>query len=75
MFEDAPAGIKAGKASGALAVIGLATTYDPETVKRAGADYVVHDMTSISVGGYDRATGLLQIVIKNPIYTPHNVLV
>lgn len=74
VFEDAPAGIKAGKASGALAVIGLATTYDPETVKRAGADYVVHDMRSITLADYDQETGVLKIIIKNPIYTPHDVL-
>lgn len=70
VFEDAPAGIRAGKASGAQAVVGLATTYDAETVKRAGADYVIPDMTHVRVLGYDEMTGMLEIGIYEPIYTP-----
>lgn len=71
IFEDAPAGIEAAKRAGAQAVIGLATTYtNASVVLEAGADYVVQDMRSIHVVGYDSNTKTLQILLDNPIYTP-----
>lgn len=48
VFEDAPSGIKAGKAAGAV-VIGLATTFDAQTVRDAGADVVVPDLTHVQL--------------------------
>lgn len=71
IFEDAPAGIEAAKRAGAQAVIGLATTYtNASVVLEAGADYVVQDMRSVHVVGYDSNTKTLQILLDNPIYTP-----
>ena len=46
VVEDAPAGIHAGKASGAR-VIGLLTTIERQEVMDAGADWVVRNCTDI----------------------------
>lgn len=69
VFEDAPAGILAGKNSGAI-VIGLATTYSPERVFEAGADYVVSDLRSISIKTYDAYSKQVVLEIHDPIFTP-----
>lgn len=50
VLEDAPAGVKAGKAAGCM-VLGLATTHSVESVKAAGADWVVKDLGSFKVLG------------------------
>lgn len=57
VFEDAPAGVSAGKAAGCV-VLGLATTHEIGRVRGAGADYVVKDLRSVSVkaganGGFE----------------------
>ncbi|KAK9378286.1 HAD-like domain-containing protein [Kockiozyma suomiensis] len=49
VFEDAPAGIRAGKAAGAT-VIGITSTHSKEAVEEAGADYVIADLTYVKVG-------------------------
>ncbi|CAI4506470.1 AVI_1a_G0023640.mRNA.1.CDS.1 [Saccharomyces cerevisiae] len=48
VFEDAPVGIKAGKAMGAITV-GITSSYDKSVLFDAGADYVVCDLTQVSV--------------------------
>ncbi|KAJ1642446.1 hypothetical protein J3B02_002480 [Coemansia erecta] len=48
VFEDAPAGIKAGVDAGAL-VIGVRTLLDHESLKHAGALFTVKDMTKVRV--------------------------
>lgn len=50
VFEDAPAGVRAGKAAGCM-VLGLATTHDRARLKDAGADWVVQDLTSVELVG------------------------
>jgi sugar-phosphatase len=45
-FEDAPAGVAAGKAAGAM-VIGVTTNYDPKHL--AEADVTIPDLRSIQV--------------------------
>lgn len=50
VFEDAPAGVRAGKAAGCM-VLGLATTHDRERLKDAGADWVVKDLRSVELVG------------------------
>ena len=45
VFEDAPAGIRAGKAAGAR-VIALQTTERDEFLRQAGADWIVKDCDS-----------------------------
>lgn len=53
VIEDAPAGVRAGKASGAR-VLGLLTTLPRNEVMAAGADWIVNDCSAVtvdSVGG------------------------
>ncbi|KAK9365944.1 HAD-like domain-containing protein [Lipomyces kononenkoae] len=48
VFEDAPAGIRAGKAAGAV-VIGIVSTHSKDEVVDAGADFVVTDLSDIDI--------------------------
>lgn len=48
VFEDAPVGIEAGKANGSI-VVGLTSTYDKNLLFDSGADYVIEDLTQISI--------------------------
>jgi sugar-phosphatase len=48
VFEDAPAGIRSGKASGAR-VIALQTTEGDAFLRDAGADWIVKDCDSVRV--------------------------
>jgi mannitol-1-/sugar-/sorbitol-6-phosphatase len=48
VFEDAPAGIRAGKAAGAR-VIALQTTERDGLLREAGADWIVKDCASVRV--------------------------
>lgn len=62
VVEDAPAGIRAGKAAG-FRVIGLATTHTLEQVREAGADWIVQDLRSIKLKALE--TGIAKIAISN----------
>lgn len=53
VVEDAPAGIRAGKAAGAR-VIACRTTSPEQELREAGADWIVEDCKSISVFGLNR---------------------
>ena len=48
VIEDAPAGIRAGKAAGAR-VVALRTTAGDEELREAGADWIVDDCADLSV--------------------------
>ncbi|KAF6233945.1 hypothetical protein HO173_007775 [Letharia columbiana] len=48
--EDAPAGVKAGKAAGCM-VLGLATTHGVDQLRDAGADWIIEDLTCVKVAG------------------------
>jgi len=50
VFEDAPAGIRAGKGAGAK-VIALQTTERDRFLREAGADWIVKDCASVRVSG------------------------
>ncbi|KAL8657711.1 MAG: hypothetical protein Q9226_001634 [Calogaya cf. arnoldii] len=50
VIEDAPAGIRAGKAAG-CEVLALATTHDVERLRVAGADWIVKDLNSVRILG------------------------
>lgn len=62
VLEDAPSGIKAGKAAG-FTVIALTTTHSLEKLRDAGADLIVADLRSVSVKGV--VDGRVQIEVKN----------
>ncbi|KAK9474655.1 HAD-like domain-containing protein [Dipodascopsis tothii] len=48
VFEDAPAGVRAGNAAGCV-TIALCTTNSREAVAAAGATYIVKDLSSVEV--------------------------
>ena len=60
VLEDAPSGIKAGKAAG-FTVIALTTTHTLEQLQAAGADIIVEDLNSIKVKSVSE--GRLQLEI------------
>ncbi len=52
MLEDAPAGIRAGKAAGCK-VLAVVTSHSAEQVLAAGPDWVVRDLDSVRVVGVE----------------------
>ncbi|KAI9890113.1 MAG: hypothetical protein M1814_004512 [Vezdaea aestivalis] len=62
VLEDAPSGIKAGKAAGCL-VVGLLTTHGEDEVRAAGADWIVNDLEGVVVGGWDSDSGCITVEI------------
>lgn len=48
MVEDAPAGIRAGKAAG-CDVLAVVTTHSIARIQDAGADWIVQDLRSVKV--------------------------
>ncbi|ODV96499.1 hypothetical protein PACTADRAFT_49832 [Pachysolen tannophilus NRRL Y-2460] len=60
VFEDAPAGIKAGLASGAI-VIGITSSFDRDVLIEAGANYVVKDLSSVVVKNINDTSFTLEI--------------
>lgn len=66
VVEDAPAGVRAGKAAG-FKVIALATTHDIGRLREAGADWIVGDMRSVTMAGWDSKTGLVSIEVRNAL--------
>jgi sugar-phosphatase len=63
VFEDAPAGIRSGKAAGAL-VIALPTTSPEAELADAGADWVISGYADLSVTGPQNGIKALKINIK-----------
>jgi glycerol-1-phosphatase len=66
VFEDAPAGVRSGKAAG-YTVVGLFTTHTIEQLVEAGADYIVQDMRSVTLRSWDKTTGEGEIEIVNAL--------
>ncbi|KAH7080488.1 HAD-like domain-containing protein [Paraphoma chrysanthemicola] len=64
VFEDAPAGVRSGKAAG-FTVVALHTTHKLEQLVEAGADFVVQDMRSVIFKSYD--SGVVQLEITNAL--------
>lgn len=62
VLEDSPAGVRAGKAAGCR-VVGLTTTHSAQQVKEAGADWIVEDLSSVTLRAWDETTGKLQVEI------------
>lgn len=60
VFEDAPAGIRSGKAARAR-VVAFQTTERDELLRESGADWIVKDASAVRVGGAanDNAIALL----------------
>jgi mannitol-1-/sugar-/sorbitol-6-phosphatase len=60
VFEDAPAGIRAGKAAGGR-VIALQTTERDPLLREAGAHWIVKDLASVRVGEAPASDNVLLI--------------
>ena len=58
VVEDAPAGVRAGHASGAR-VIAFTTVVRPDELLEAGADWLVPDCSGISLRNADAGLGLV----------------
>lgn len=66
VLEDAPAGVRAGKAAG-FRVVALATTHKIGELKAAGADWIVRDMKSVKFLGFDGRAGDVSIEIRDAL--------
>jgi len=64
VFEDAPAGVRAGKAAGALVVAFRTTATDPE-LETAGADWIVLGCSSLSVVESDHGSDLVSLCLND----------
>ena len=60
VLEDAPSGIKAGKAAG-FKVLALASTHTLGQLRDAGADWIVKDLESVEVKGVEGGRVTLEI--------------
>ena len=68
VVEDAPAGVRAGKAAGCR-VIGLLTTHPIAQLIDAGADWIIKDLQSIRYLGEDANQGI-KIEISDSLRSP-----
>lgn len=66
VLEDAPAGVRAGKAAG-FKVVALATTHSVEQLRDAGADWIVEDMRSVTMTGFDGKTSKVSVEVRNAL--------
>lgn len=62
VLEDAPAGIRAAKAAG-CEVVALSTTHDIEQLRNAGADWIIRDLRSFKILGYDPVNGTVSVQV------------
>ena len=63
VFEDAPAGIRSGKAAGAL-VIATRTTSPDSELEEAGADWILPAYENLSVNRSDHGSNMLRLFLK-----------
>ncbi|CCH63137.1 hypothetical protein TBLA_0J01410 [Henningerozyma blattae CBS 6284] len=73
VFEDAPAGIVAGKAAGCK-IVGIATTFDKDFLIEKGCDIIVKNHESIKVGGYDPVTDEVEFIFEDYLYAKDDLL-
>jgi len=66
VLEDAPAGVRAGKAAG-YRVVALATTHAVSQLKEAGADWIVRDMSSVTLERWDAKGKVVSVRIADAL--------
>jgi len=49
-------------------IVGICSTYDPEKVKRSGADIVVDDLSSFEIESYNPETDEFKVLVKEYHY-------
>jgi glycerol-1-phosphatase len=62
VFEDAVAGVRAGKGAGAI-VIAVLETHAREALEEAGADYIIENLDEVSIRNGD--SGGIVIELRN----------
>lgn len=65
VIEDAPSGIKAGKAAG-FKVLALQTTHTIQQLRDAGADWIVKDLRSVQLKSWNKG-GKVEIEVKDTL--------
>ncbi|OJD18824.1 hypothetical protein AJ78_01156 [Emergomyces pasteurianus Ep9510] len=63
VLEDAPSGIRAGKAAG-FKVVAVVTSHKIDELKEAGADWIVQDLRSVTLKG---CNGKVEVEISNAL--------
>jgi len=63
VFEDAPAGIRAGKAAGARVIALRSTSPDPE-LEQAGADWILPSYDNLTVVASDHGSNRLKLLLQ-----------
>jgi len=66
VFEDAPAGIRAGKAAG-FTVIALHTSHTLDQLQEAGPDVIIRDMRSVVLKAWDKTTGEAKVEVSDAL--------
>ncbi|GAB7366060.1 hypothetical protein MBLNU230_g7627t1 [Neophaeotheca triangularis] len=66
VLEDAPAGVRAGKAAG-FRVLAVATTHEVGRLREAGADWIVRDLRSVRVVGWEGGKGVVRVEIRDAL--------
>ena len=64
VIEDAPSGVRAGKASGAR-VLALRTTDADSELTAAGADWIVTDLSSVELDTSVSADAAIELLLRN----------
>ena len=71
VVEDAPAGIKAGKGAG-CEVIGLVTSHKVEEVNISEASWIIKDLRSLKILGWDDEKKVVKVEIANALVNRSN---
>ena len=66
VLEDAPAGIRAGKAAG-FKVVAVATSHTIEQLRAAEPDWIVRDLRSVTLEKFDKGSGEVKVVISHAL--------
>jgi mannitol-1-/sugar-/sorbitol-6-phosphatase len=64
VFEDAPAGIRAGKAAGCVVIALRSTSSDPE-LQEAGADWIISGYSEFEMVVSDHGSNAMKLLLKN----------
>lgn len=71
VVEDAPTGIRSGKASGAR-VLATCTSHDREDLEKERPDFLVEDLSHVKVVGWDAETNTFKLIIEQPVDRGHH---
>jgi glycerol 3-phosphatase-1 len=66
VLEDAPAGVRAGKAAG-YRVVAVATTHTVGELREAGADWIVRDMSSVTMERWEGKGRVVSVRIADAL--------